>query len=507
MGSTAGRPLWGILARKSKVYGAGDRRRELSTEAQIEQGHREAAEAGALVPAEYVWSELGSAFKEREREDFDEALHALATGKIHVLWCYRLDRFSRKGAEDLLKVIGKVRVIFWYDRLDSMEPGDRRRIIDYAEQAREYSVRLSDSVVQTKRTQRDRGEWLAKAPFGFKVNGDRKLEHGDRWDTVERIFFTLAEGKVSGRQLCHGMNADGVTSPKGGAWTISVVHRLVNSPVYEGWQTIRNPAGNAPPTIPYKNSRGQRVSVLAEGTEPIPLHIVKAARENLSRRQPQALAEVEKHHKPAATKRGVAIHLMTDALRCGGCKGAMTMCGSDSYGCYRHHYLGLDCPAPASVNKKAIEDYMAVRWINRVGGSDAGDPLLLAVAERWALLTKPEETKAHREAVQAVEAAQKRLRRLMEDRNKGRYDLMEDLFEEHEQEAREVLSEANRDLAQHGPTTSLDAVGFLTEPEQVRELWNTATLSMQRDLLRLAIDYVIVKKSPREGEGLTAANE
>ncbi|WP_242646180.1 recombinase family protein [Streptomyces triculaminicus] len=492
MGTPPERPRWGILARKSKVYGKGDRRRELSTEAQIETGHREAAEAGAEVPPEFVWAELGSAYKDREREDFDEALAALAAGKISVLWCYRLDRFSRKGAEDLLRVIGKVRVIFWYDRLDSMEPGDRRRIIDYAEQAREYSERLSHNVVQTKQVQRERGEWLGVHPFGLRPNRDRKLEHGERWPVVERIFYTLAEGKVSGRGLVLDMNREGELSPGGKSWSVSTLSRIVNHPVYEGWQIIRNPAGNSPVNLVYKNARRHRVGVFAEGFEPIPAAIVKKARQHLSRRDPAP----NSHQLP---QQGKAQSLLADALRCHGCKGPMVTVSRESYGCYRHHQQGLACPAPAFVSKKPLEEYAAVRWINRIGGSDAKDPLLLAVAERWALLTRPEETQAHREALEAVETAQKRMRRLMMDRNKGRYDLMEDLFEEHEREALQDLKDARALLAEHGPTTSLDAVGFLTEPEQVQELWDTATLPMQRDLLRLAIDYVTVKKSPKKG--------
>src|SRR6185312_10052808 len=129
---------WGILARKSKVLNEADVRREVSTDTQRDMGLRAAREAGARVDPAHIWIELGSAYDvNRERDDFEAALAALARGEIDTLWCYMLDRFSRKGAEDLLKVIGKRRVIFDYDRLDSMEPRDRRRIIDYAEQARE----------------------------------------------------------------------------------------------------------------------------------------------------------------------------------------------------------------------------------------------------------------------------------------------------------------------------------------------------------------------------------
>ncbi|MGW7581314.1 recombinase family protein [Kitasatospora sp. NPDC054768] len=142
----------------------------MSTDAQEEQGHRRAHREGYAVRK--VWKDIASGFKDVERADFDRALKALAGGVVPALWAYAVDRFSRKGAEDLLKVIGKVRVIFDMDGLDSNEPRDRRWIINRAEEAREYSETLSRRVRDTKEEQRDGGLWVAgRAPWATRFRG------------------------------------------------------------------------------------------------------------------------------------------------------------------------------------------------------------------------------------------------------------------------------------------------------------------------------------------------
>ncbi|MFJ6348533.1 recombinase family protein [Streptomyces sp. NPDC092046] len=112
-----------LYARKSKRLRDDDHRREQSTDAQTEQGHRWSHRHGYAVRR--VWKDIASGYKNVKRSDFDRALRALAAGEVPAFWAYAIDRFSRKGAEDLLKVIGKARVIFDMDGLDSNEPRDR----------------------------------------------------------------------------------------------------------------------------------------------------------------------------------------------------------------------------------------------------------------------------------------------------------------------------------------------------------------------------------------------
>ncbi|MBT2400594.1 recombinase family protein [Streptomyces sp. ISL-100] len=157
-----------LLLRKSKIVREGER--ALSLRAQEERGRRWADEEGYQVRK--VWKENLSAWSDVQRPKYDAAMEAVMNGEVPALWVYALDRF-RKGAEAVVPILGKARVIFDYERLDSMDERDRRWIIDRAENAREYSTRLSYNVRNTKARQRNEGRWLARAPFGLVADKGR----------------------------------------------------------------------------------------------------------------------------------------------------------------------------------------------------------------------------------------------------------------------------------------------------------------------------------------------
>ncbi|WP_404868229.1 recombinase family protein [Kitasatospora griseola] len=152
-----GRPQVDLLLRESKIVREGER--ALSIRAQDDRGRAWAAENGYCVRK--VWKENLSAWSDVKRPKMDSALDAVMAGEMQALWCYALDRFSHKGAESVVPILGKARVIFDYECLDFMDERDRRWILDRAENAREYSQqRLSCNVRGTKAKQHPEGEVL-----------------------------------------------------------------------------------------------------------------------------------------------------------------------------------------------------------------------------------------------------------------------------------------------------------------------------------------------------------
>ncbi|MFZ3473649.1 recombinase family protein [Streptomyces sp. 2.9] len=112
-----GLPYVDLLLRKSKVVREGER--ALSIRAQEDRGRAWAAEHGYCVRK--VWRENLSAWSDVKRPKYDAAMVAVLAGDVPALWVYALDRFSRKGAESVVPILGKARVIFDYERLDSMD--------------------------------------------------------------------------------------------------------------------------------------------------------------------------------------------------------------------------------------------------------------------------------------------------------------------------------------------------------------------------------------------------
>ncbi|MGW2113009.1 hypothetical protein [Streptomyces sp. NPDC001948] len=51
-----------------------------------------------------------SAWSDIERPEFDKALAAVLAGEVPALWYAYLDRFTRKGIDDIRPILGKARV-------------------------------------------------------------------------------------------------------------------------------------------------------------------------------------------------------------------------------------------------------------------------------------------------------------------------------------------------------------------------------------------------------------
>ncbi|MGW2709563.1 recombinase family protein [Streptomyces sp. NPDC001356] len=472
-----------MYLRKSAI--TRQRERALTFRAQEERGRRWASENGYTVRK--VWADNLSAYTDTTRPEFDKAIGALLADEVPALWCYAADRFSRKGAGSVIPLLdaGK-RIVFDYERLDSADPRDRRDIINRVEEAREYSALLSHRVRGTKEQQRDEGAWLGAAPYGFEIadKETRKLRRGDTWPTLIRIFEATAAGK-SARIIARELNAEDIASPDGGAWGGSTIHRMIQSPVYEGWQAVALKRGGR--STPYRNKRGELVSVLAADVEPVPAALVKRAR--------LAVAG----HLPVAPEyqRGKVKHLLSGLLRCAGCGGGTAIHGR-SYRCY-NYTVGKPCAEPASAMRSLIEEYVIDKWLTEVLKSDLdnADPLMIAVAERWVALTKPEETEEHRQALAAVKAAEKALERLAEDRAAGIYDgAMGRFYPRLVAEAEADLVAAESRAAEFSGAVDLT---IFDDMDMLTAKWEASDDAMRRDLIRLAIDKITVTRGSRRG--------
>ncbi|MFD0276158.1 recombinase family protein [Kitasatospora sp. NPDC127111] len=460
----------------------GDPRDLTSIQAQEDAGRAWAAREGKRVRE--VWVDNLSAWSDVKRPAFDGALSAVLRGDVPSLWCFAMDRFTRKGIDDIGPILGRARVVFHYEGLDSSAERDRRWIIDRAEQAREYSFRLSHNIRTTKEAMRIRGQWGNKVPYGWTIGPDKRLyPHPETWKVVLHIFKTIAMG-FGARTVCKGLNSgpNPIPSPSGKRWQVSTVSVMIHHPVYEGWQITHRPESPKSKPIPFRNAAGQRVSVLGDGVEPVPAEHVRRARQTL-----QGL------HRGGERSEGVS-HLLTDLAKCAGCRGAGTCSGVD-YQCARHKSLQL-CESPLSARREALEDFVIDRWHTRMTNADPDDLLLVIAAERYTGLQDPENAEALASALAALATAQASVKRLVDQQAAGLFDPP---FDTHlpalQREARAALQQAHADV--EAATPKRLSVNFLRDDETCRHAWKMADHQLRRDLLRLAIRRVVVKKSKR----------
>ncbi|UJB43590.1 recombinase family protein [Streptomyces sp. A1-5] len=487
-----------LLLRKSKIVREGER--ALSIRAQEERGRAWADENGYCVRK--VWKENLSAWSDVERPKYDAAMSAVLNGEVPCLWVYALDRFSRKGAEAVVPILGKARVIFDYERLDSMDERDRRWIIDRAENAREYSQRLSYNVRTTKGKQRNEGRWLAKAPFGLVADKDTRRLSPDRspylcilkgrtelspWEVVVRIFTEIAEG-VSSRALARKFNQEGIRSSTGKYWRADSVRAIVIHPVYEGWLTVSPGGKNHKSPVHYINDKGERVRCVERDVLPdmIPADVAARARRVLSGNQIVDNAPAE----------GRPTHALSGKMRCASCGHAMVLDGK-SYNC-QHRAAGGACTGPASVWRPAIERYVVAAWSARLHSAEDQDSLLIAVAERWHALTRPEEGDEVKEARAEYKAASEQLDKFHEDDRQGFYAGRSAKYRiPHKNAAEQRLDAAEERLNELTGGGRID-ITWLIEGHAA-ETWRTADPQLQRDLIHLAIDNVVVTKASQQG--------
>ncbi|MEV0695307.1 recombinase family protein [Streptomyces sp. NPDC050388] len=465
-----------LYLRKSKIVREGTE--ALTFKTQEDRGRAWAARHDYMV--RHVWKDNLSAWTDTRRPDFDKALAALKRGEIPALWCYAVDRFSRRGAGAVIGLLDAgTRLVFDYERLDSADPRDRARIIIDAERAKSASDLMSHRVKDTKQGQRKRGEWLAATPYGLTKDTAGKLHHGEHWPVVVRIFEEVAAG-YSARAVAARLNADGVPSARGTGWGASSVRRIIANPAYEGWQVVAKSRQHTWP-VAYRDASGARVRVFADGVEPVPVDLAELARRVQAGHQRGALG----------TRVGRASNLLTDLLRCAGCGAKMPRSGR-SYVCGAHS-SGKPCPAPASAMMDKIEDYIVQRWHEAMSTGDMRDPLMLAVAERWAALTQPEETEEAHEAEAAVKAAEAAIEQLANDRAAGLYaGAMGKHFPRLVAEAEETLRAAQAHAASF--TQGVLDVSAFDDVMVLVEAWAAADMPLRRDLLRVAIEKITVRQ-------------
>ncbi|MFD0404716.1 recombinase family protein [Kitasatospora sp. NPDC127116] len=472
-----------LYLRKSKVVREGEKRDITSIRTQEAEGREWAAANHYRVRK--VWIDNLSAWSDVARPGFDNALAAVLDDQVPALWCFALDRFTRKGIDDIGPVLGKARVIFHWERLDSSDPNDRRWIIDRAEQAREYSERLSYNIRTTKRNQLKNGQWSSQPPYGTEATKDRKLTNGDLWPVVLHIFRSLADG-ISARTLCKALNSgpSPILSPRGAEWGVSTISYIVHNPVYEGWQTMRHPERPLQP-IPYRNENGDRVRVWSEEGTPVPHELAVRARQMLTGGTRLPVQSVGSNRKR---------HLLTDLARCSGCRGSASADGQ-SHRCIRHR-AGQSCSAPVSVNRKVLEPWVVEAWFSRLNGAEIDDPLLIVAAERWTGYQHPETAEQLADAVAALAAAEAAVQRLAKQQADG---FFEPPFDTHlpklQAEARAALVAAKQKVAEAMPKR-LD-VSWLLEDGSIREAWGRAGHELRRELIRLLVRRVVVSKGHR----------
>ena len=290
-------------------------------------------------------------------------MQAAKVGDFDVVIAEALDRISR-DQEDIAAIYK--RLTHADVRITTVSEGDVNEL-HIGLKGTMNALFLKDLAIKTRRGQRGRVE-AGKIPggnsFGYKIvrrilddgtvsTGEREI-NPDQADIIRRIYAEYADG-LAPRRIAASLNAEGITSPRGGQWNASTINGsrqrrngILNNELYLG-------------RIIYNRQRfvkdpetGKRVSRLNPEHEWV-ITDVPALRiiDNGTWNKAQKIKS--RYASQQGSKRQTKKRLLTGLIKCGCCSGSMTIINRARYYCSARREKGT-CDSSVGIKASEIED-------------------------------------------------------------------------------------------------------------------------------------------------------
>lgn len=212
----------------------------LGIEAQRTQARAMATVKGWPAPTEYVDNGVSGTKALRTREQMRLLMAAIEAGEIDALIVPALDRLGRTtriilGGVDFLAEHG-VTFVSCRESFDTSNATGQFVLTIFAALAqmeRDTTAGRTKSALAVKQS-RD-GEVGGKLPYGYLRTPDRGILVDNVTAAHARRIMALRRRHLSMRAIAARMNAEGVSSPKGGRWWASSVREVLrNVAAYRG---------------------------------------------------------------------------------------------------------------------------------------------------------------------------------------------------------------------------------------------------------------------------------
>jgi site-specific DNA recombinase len=463
-----------------------------------------------------------SGSKDVRRPEFERAVKAVVDRQVETLIVPALDRLSRRGMRHVGEVLDNVeaaggRIIFVKEALDTAQPTSRAIIAFLSEQARAESATTSWRIETWHEGCRLKGKWNGKRPYGYQVVDGKLAQDPEEAAVLRRIVADFLNGE-SCRGIAKALNADGIPSPGAAkaaeireqgreartpadsSWGMTAVRSLLYNPALVGWRQHKGKVVVGPDGEPVSFgdgifTAGDRVRVLAE----------------LDRRT--TVVHNGRSFGRIGGKTGggrPARYLLTSIAICGSCGFSMvgyprTDRSGGSYRCASVAHA-TRCPAPAYIKLDAADEEVVHQLTKRLAAMDPDDPILEAIAERWRQLEMPEGEDDRALLNARLESVRSRIIDLEEGRYvRGEFVTAEEITRweammDRLRAQRDAVEEARRKL---GPPAEFD-LGILLDAYQSRERWEATPLEHRRELLKVAVDRVVIESA--HGSKMLAAD-
>lgn len=426
-------PPWAGYTRVSRVGDRGDRLLSPTLQADRIQGYAKARGVDVVM----LDPELDVSGGKAERPILDQAIRAISEGTYAGIIVAQLDRLSRMGILDSLKMIRRIedaggKVIAVAENFDDSTPEGRMSRNVHLSIGNMQLERYGESFARSKASAVERGVWpLPVVPAGYRKDPKtRKLTPSPDARKVRRMFELRARG-ASWAQIADTIGG----SPR-------TARKIVTNRVYLGEIIYAGSANlNAHPPL-------------------VDRTLYEAAQ------LPGARPARSPNPRPA---------LLAGLARCAHCQRSMTPGSRNQaeriYRCIPRKAAGR-CPTPAIISQRKLDEYVTSVFLSHIRGGH------YAAAQR---------TNAVDEALRTLEAAEAErddYQRLTSVSTVGAEHFMAGLTSRVEavNAAREALGKAK---AAVGPTPDAGALVAL---------WDDLSVEERRHVLRSSLSAVFVTK-------------
>ncbi len=286
-------------------------------------GKRQLGEVFAVYMDDNV---SGSAF---ERKGLLRLKEDVLAGRINLLLLKDLSRLGRNNSKtlqwiDFLEEYG-IRILTVDGRYDSLLDNDTVGIETWANER--YIRDISRKIRSCLHFKIRRGEYLGKAPFGYKKseNEKNKLVVDDTEAETVKLIYRLYRAGLGYTAVAKRLNSGGRPSPGGMGWNRISVRRVLCSDVYIG-----NTVQGVSEKVSFKSKKTRRLPrsewVRTEGTHQGIISSEEFMEVQTLRQQKNAVNELHKG----------GIHTLKGIIRCGGCGSGMyarSRAGGTAYVC------------------------------------------------------------------------------------------------------------------------------------------------------------------------------
>jgi site-specific DNA recombinase len=342
-----------------------DRQRESSIVDQLRAAHARVEAEGWQIVAQHADEGVSGSVPVALRPGGKALLADALAGRFDILVLEGLDRLSREigEAETITKRLEHrgIRIVGTADGYDSQAHG--RKVMRIA-RGLVNELYLDDLREKTHRGlagQFDRGFHTGGACFGYRsaaapdARGRILQVDATQAAVVRCIFERYADGE-SARAIVHHLNAEGVSSPRGGTWAVSALvgdrqrgAGLLNNELYAGrliWnrrQWLKDPETGARRYVDRPREEWQTRDVPELRIVPAETWAAVRARDARRETRPNGGA-------PLRT-------LFAGLLRCPTCGGPMTAVDSRRYACNVHNDRGpAACADSRAYQRRAVDD-------------------------------------------------------------------------------------------------------------------------------------------------------